>query len=162
MLSSPPPRSTHASDCGSACSNPVSSTPACCSLSKFSCEIEGALSQGAGSSTDALIERLWHDVADDIHRNDADTPQHVSLSDPLAPSVRHTGARKTEIAIPVRAGVDLQWLESALLQLQNAQKRGKLGSVSFSSTRVLVRNADQCRICSGGAQWPLCMSSLHV
>ena len=148
-----------------ACSNLVFGTAASCLhlpvLRNF-CESTRALSQGDGSSTDALVERLWHDVADDIHRNDADTPQHVSLSDPLAPSVRHASARKTEIAIPVRAGVDLQWLESALLQLQNAQKRGKLGGVSFSSTRVLVRDADQCRICSGSAKWPLCMLPLHV
>ena len=89
----------------------------------------------------AKVKRLWHDVSDDIHRNDADSGSHVALTEPVPPSVQLEADGRMGVCIPVRAGVDVTWLETQLLEVQkehNTRRMGPGGAFLFTSSRVAV------------------------
>ena len=96
--------------------------------------------------TSAAVARLWRDVQDDIERHDAELPTHTSPAEPQAPTVCALDWA-TQVKIPVRRGVNPEWLEAALLELQREEREARRGpgrGLHFSSSKVVVRRLDAC------------------
>jgi hypothetical protein len=95
--------------------------------------------QGGLSYPDDVVERLWRDVTDDIHRQDAELSADAHLTKLQAPIVEAAGW-STRVWLPIRRGVDLLRLERAVQALAREEargpRRGGRDSFSLSSSRV--------------------------
>jgi hypothetical protein len=95
--------------------------------------------QGGASNPGAVVIRLWLDVTDDIHRQDAESAESCAITELQPPQVESKGAT-TVVKLPVRAGVNLARLEEALIQLHNEEcGRPRQGALSSCSSSISVR-----------------------
>ena len=88
-----------------------------------------------------MVNALWCDVMDDIHRHDAEMPHHTDITEPREPYVSTSGAA-THVDLPVRAGVDVGQLEAQLMQLhheESSKPRLRQGPFRLNSSQISVR-----------------------